>query len=120
MTIMNLYPYTNGHVMVVPFRHLANLADLTDEERLELMNGTANAIEVMREVLRCDGHNVGMNLGRTAGAGIEAHLHVHVVPRWAGDTNYLTVVGEVRVICEAVEDTYKRLRAAYGARGLVR
>lgn len=119
MTIMNLYPYTNGHVMVVPLRHVADLADLTNEERLELMSGTATAVEVIREVLRCEGHNVGMNLGRAAGAGIDAHLHIHVVPRWAGDTNYLAVVGEVRVICEALEDTYGKLRAAYGARGLV-
>jgi ATP adenylyltransferase len=120
MTIMNLYPYTNGHVMVVPFRHVANLTDLTDEERLELVNGVASAVEVMREVLRCDGHNIGMNLGRTAGAGIDAHLHVHVVPRWAGDANYMTVIGDVRVISEAIEDTYEKLRAGYLARGSAR
>lgn len=118
MTIMNLYPYTNGHVMVVPFRHVASLSDLTDEERLELINGATVAVEVMREVLRCDGHNVGMNLGRVAGAGIDAHLHIHVVPRWAGDTNYMTVVNDVRVISEAIEDTYGKMRGAYCARGL--
>jgi len=117
--MMNLYPYTNGHVMVVPYRHVSDLSDLTDEERLELMVGATHAVVVMRQVLRCEANNVGMNLGRAAGAGIDAHLHLHVVPRWAGDTNYMAVIGDTRVISEALEETYAKLRAAYVACGLV-
>jgi len=119
MTIMNLYPYTNGHVMIVPFRHVSSLSDLTDAERLELMRGATTVVEVLREVLRCDGNNLGINLGRPAGAGIDAHLHMHVVPRWNGDTNFMAVVDDTRVISEALEETYAKLRAAYVARGLV-
>lgn len=118
MTIMNLFPYTNGHVMVVPFRHVAGLPDLCDEERVEIMRGAATATEVMREVLHCDGYNLGINLGKAAGAGIEAHLHLHVVPRWNGDTNYMAVLDDTRVISEALEETYEKLHAAYVARGL--
>lgn len=116
MTIMNLFPYTNGHMMVIPYRHVASLSDLTDGERLEIMQGAAAAVEVLRETLHCDGNNLGINLGRPAGAGIDAHLHMHVVPRWNGDTNYMAVLDDTRVISEAIEESYRRLRDAYRAR----
>ncbi|HQI76678.1 MAG TPA: HIT domain-containing protein [Candidatus Latescibacteria bacterium] len=118
MTIMNLFPYTNGHMMVIPYRHVSGLSDLTSEERLEIMEGAATAVDVLRETFHCDGNNLGFNLGRPAGAGIDAHLHMHVVPRWNGDTNYMAVLDDTRVISEALEETYRRLRAAYRERGL--
>jgi len=118
MTIMNLYPYTNGHLMIVPYRHVADLAALDDAERLEIMRAATTAVEVLREALGCDGNNLGINLGRPAGAGIDAHLHLHVVPRWNGDTNFMAVVDDTRVISEALADTYRKLRARYVERGL--
>lgn len=106
--IMNRYPYSNGHIMVLPFRHTKMLEDLTSQEKLELMDQIALGMEALK-VFRPDGFNIGMNLGRAAGAGIEDHLHFHVVPRWNGDTNFMPVIGDVRVIPEYLEETYARL-----------
>jgi ATP adenylyltransferase len=98
--VMNLYPYTSGHLMIAPLRHVARLQDATPEELGEMM-GLARRFEgILQEVYRPDGLNVGMNLGRPAGAGVADHIHLHVVPRWSGDTNFMTVVGETRVIPE--------------------
>lgn len=119
MTIMNLFPYTNGHMMVIPLRHIASLSDLTDEENIEMMRGASTAVEVLCEAFRCDGNNLGMNLGRAAGAGIDTHLHMHVVPRWNGDTNYMAVIDDTRVISEAIEASYGKIRAVYRNRGLI-
>lgn len=116
-TIMNLFPYTNGHLLIVPYRHVADLNDLDDAERLELFSGAADAVAVLRSVMNCNGHNVGMNLGRAAGAGIADHLHMHVVPRWNGDTNYMAVLDDTRVISEALEETYGKLVEGYRALG---
>ena len=99
--ILNLFPYNSGHLMVVPDRHIATLSAATHEERCELMDLTQLAEQALTEAYRPQGLNVGMNLGRSAGAGIVDHIHVHVVPRWSGDTNFMTVVGEVRVLPEA-------------------
>jgi ATP adenylyltransferase len=108
--VMNLYPYTGGHVMVTPKRHLGSLGEATAEELAELM-GLAQRLElVFREVYRPDGINLGMNLGRAAGAGIADHIHLHVVPRWSGDTSFMTVVSDTRVIPEAPEQSCLRLR----------
>jgi ATP adenylyltransferase len=112
--ILNLYPYNSGHLMVVPNRHIATLASTSAEERCELMDLTRLAEQALAEAYRPQGLNVGMNLGRPAGAGIEDHLHIHVVPRWSGDTNFMTVVGEVRVLPEAITETTRRLREAFG------
>ena len=112
-TIMNLFPYTNGHLMVVPYRHVGDITLLTPEERLEMMDGAATAVEIMRKALRCDGNNLGCNLGRPAGAGIADHVHLHVVPRWSGDTNFMPVLDDTRVISEGMEQTYDRLLAFY-------
>jgi ATP adenylyltransferase len=111
--ILNLYPYNSGHLMVVPNRHIATLSSATHEERCELMDLTRLAEQALSESYRPQGLNVGMNLGRSAGAGIVDHLHVHVVPRWNGDTNFMTVVGEVRVLPEDITQTAQRLREAF-------
>jgi ATP adenylyltransferase len=111
--ILNLYPYNNGHLMVVPYRHVATLADSTPPELAELMLLTRRAEIALTEAYHPQGLNVGMNLGRPAGAGVVDHLHVHLVPRWTGDTNFMSVVGEVRVLPEDLEQTAARLRPIF-------
>ena len=107
--IMNVYPYNPGHLMVAPYRHVANLEDMGDAERNEQFELVSRSVAVLKQVLKADGFNVGMNLGRIAGAGIDKHIHIHIVPRWAGDTNFMPVVGDVKVVNEALKDTYKKL-----------
>jgi ATP adenylyltransferase len=116
-TVMNLYPYTSGHVMVAPRRHVASLLDLTDAEAGGLMGALRRALEVVQRTYEPDGVNVGANLGRAAGAGIPGHLHVHVVPRWEGDTNFMTAVAETRVLPETLAAGWARLRAGFDALG---
>src|SRR5438876_1703775 len=111
--ILNLYPYNNGHLMVVPERHVATLADTTPEEQAELMRLTRHAEMALTEAYHPHGLNVGMNLGRPAGAGILDHLHIHLVPRWNGDTNFMTVVGNVRVLPEELAATKARLQPIF-------
>ena len=111
--ILNLYPYNAGHLMVVPRRHVASLARLTRDELNELALLTQRAEQVLTEAYQPQGINVGMNLGRPAGAGIVDHLHVHLVPRWNGDTNFMSVVGEVRVLPEELPRTVERLRPLF-------
>ncbi len=108
--IMNLYPYNSGHVMVAPRRHIATLAAATPEELAEMMILAQRLEEAMAKAYRPDGVNLGMNLGRPAGAGVPGHLHLHMVPRWSGDTSFMTVVGETRVIPEDPADGCTRLR----------
>ena len=111
--ILNLYPYNNGHLMVAPVRHVANLASTTAEEQAELMRLTRHAEIALMEGYKPQGINVGINLGRPAGAGVVDHLHVHLVPRWNGDTNFMTVVGNVRVLPEDLAATAARLRPIF-------
>jgi ATP adenylyltransferase len=111
--ILNLFPYNNGHLMVVPMRHIASLVDATPDELLELMQLTQTAERVLRTAYEPHGINVGLNLGKAAGAGVADHLHVHLVPRWTGDTNFMTVVGESRVLPETLDDTAARLRPLF-------
>ena len=106
--IMNRYPYSNGHLMAVPYKHTNNLSDLTEEERLELMNLTVKCTDIL-QAIRPDGFNIGMNLGRAGGAGIDDHLHYHIVPRWNGDSNFMSVIADVRVMPEYLEQTYETL-----------
>lgn len=106
--IMNRYPYSNGHLMTVPYKHTNNFSDLTPDERLELMDLTAKCLDIL-QVIKPEGFNIGMNLGRTGGAGIDDHLHFHIVPRWSGDTNFMPVIGDIRVMPEYLEDTYETL-----------
>ena len=111
--ILNLYPYNSGHLMIVPNRHVASLAELSAEERGDVMDLTARAEVAVTEVYRPQGLNIGVNLGKAAGAGIADHLHVHVVPRWTGDTNFMSVVGNVRVLPEEVPASVERLRPVF-------
>ena len=111
--ILNLYPYNNGHLMVVPFRHVANLASLSPEELTEIGVLTQRCELALNEAYNPQGINVGMNLGKPAGAGVLDHIHVHLVPRWNGDTNFMTVTGDTRVLPEELSQTAERLRPLF-------
>ncbi len=111
--ILNLYPYNNGHLMVVPNRHIASLQATTAEEREELMTLTRRAEIALTEAYNPQGINMGINLGRPAGAGILDHLHVHAVPRWNGDTNFMTVIGDTRVLPEDLQASKQRLQPIF-------
>jgi len=111
--IMNRFPYNSGHLMIVPYKHSGNLQDLANEENIELMKVLQLSQRVLTEVMKPQGFNIGMNLGRVGGAGVENHLHWHIVPRWNGDTNYMPVIGETKVISEALHKTYDKLKAAF-------
>ncbi|MCZ7526170.1 MAG: HIT domain-containing protein [Acidimicrobiia bacterium] len=111
--VMNAYPYTSGHAMVAPIRHEADLEGLTEDEAAAVMAMVRRAAVAMKAAFRPDGLNVGINLGRGAGAGVPGHLHVHVLPRWAADTNFMTSVAEARVLPEDLATSWERLRAAW-------
>lgn len=111
--LMNAFPYNTGHVMVAPLRHVGDLVELADAERDDLMALTVRAEAAIRLAMKPEGFNVGVNVGRVAGAGVPDHVHVHVVPRWGGDTNFMTTVGDAKVLPESLEDTYKKLRAQF-------
>jgi ATP adenylyltransferase len=113
--VLNAYPYTNGHVLVLPNRAVADLADLDAETFAELWTEVRDAVVAITAAYGCDGVNVGMNLGRAAGAGVPDHLHVHVLPRWNGDTNFMTAVAETRVMPEALGTSWEKLRRAWPA-----
>ena len=115
--VLNLYPYNPGHLMLVPFRHVAGYDELDGDECAEIAQLTQRAIEVLRSVSGAHGFNVGMNLGTVAGAGIAAHLHQHVVPRWGGDTNFMPVVGHTRVLPQLLAETRALLAAEWTAAG---
>lgn len=111
--ILNRYPYTSGHLMIVPFEHHSTLGALDCETRTEMMECTNQAIQVLQTVYHAQGFNVGINIGEAAGAGITEHVHMHVVPRWSGDTNFMTSLGKTRVLPEALEETYWRVRGEW-------
>lgn len=113
--LLNNYPYNGGHLMVVPYRQVAGLEDLTDEEMLEVMQVARRCMAALRRAMKPDGFNLGFNLGRVAGAGIVEHLHLHIVPRWLGDTNFMPVLAGTTVLPEALKDVAARLRAALAA-----
>ena len=113
--IMNSYPYNPGHLMIAPYRHVANMDELTDEELGEHFKMVAKSTRILRQVFKPDGFNIGINLGRIAGAGIDKHIHTHIVPRWAGDTNFMPVMADTRVINEALGETYQKLRGKFQA-----
>ena len=113
--MMNRYPYNNGHLMVIPYAHVDRPTRLPTDAQSELMQYVNMCVEVLDEAMQPDGYNVGMNLGTSAGAGIKDHLHMHIVPRWAGDTNFMPVLSETRVIIESLEQTYLRLRPLFDA-----
>jgi len=113
--LLNLFPYTSGHVMVVPYAHVSTIEDLPEPALAEMMSLARDAVKHLRAVYRPDGWNLGMNLGQSAGAGIAAHAHMHILPRWVGDTSFVTTVGETRVVPEALETTWEKLSAAFRA-----
>jgi ATP adenylyltransferase len=113
--VLNTYPYNGGHLMVVPYRQIATLEALTDDEALEIMQWSRRCVQALRSVMKPQGFNVGYNLGKCAGAGIVEHLHLHIVPRWEGDTNFMPVIAHSRVVPEALKETAAKLRAALAA-----
>lgn len=113
--VMNAYPYTSGHLMVAPLRHVAEIEELSPEEAAELWAAVTAAVRALKAAYRPGGINVGLNIGRAAGAGVPGHLHVHALPRWDGDANFMTAVAEVRVLPEALTDSCAKVRAAWPA-----
>ncbi len=111
--ILNLYPYTSGHLMVVPNLHKATLEELNPEIRSEMMELTSLSMTVLRKVYRPQAFNLGANIGEAAGAGVKEHVHLHIVPRWMGDTNFMSTLGETRVLPELLQDTYQRIRIGF-------
>ena len=111
--ILNAYPYTNGHLLVMPYREVAELEDLKDSEADELWRGVRDAVGAIKRAYRAHGVNVGLNLGEAAGAGVPSHLHVHVLPRWSADSNFMTSVAETRVLSESLPDSWRKLRDAW-------
>jgi ATP adenylyltransferase len=108
--VMNRYPYANGHVMVVPVRHVGKIDELSDGELLDMMGLVRVLSSLLRETIHAEGLNIGINMGKAAGAGLEEHLHIHVVPRLVGDTNFMPVLGETKVISEHLYETYRKLK----------
>ncbi len=111
--MMNRYPYNSGHVMIVPYQHTGEFSSLSQEEKMELFNLLISSKDALMEIMKPQGFNIGMNLGRIAGAGIVDHLHFHIVPRWSGDTNFMPVVGHTKVVSEGLAQTWKKLRQAF-------
>ena len=113
--LLNAFPYNTGHLMVAPHRHVGDLEDLRDDEVDEIWAWTRRAIAAHRATTKPEGFNIGINLGAVAGAGVPGHVHLHVVPRWGGDTNFMPVIGQTKVLPELLEETYDRLAPAFAA-----
>jgi ATP adenylyltransferase len=111
--MLNSFPYNPGHLLVVPYRHIENLEELTKEERNEHFELISRSVQVLKEVLKPAGFNIGANIGKVAGAGIDDHFHSHIVPRWQGDTNYVPVLADIRVVPQALADTYQILKGKF-------
>jgi len=107
--VMNIFPYNNGHLMVAPIRHLKNITSLTEEEDREIMELIKKSVKVLKKLLKPDGFNIGLNLGKMAGAGLENHIHFHIVPRWNGDTNFMPVISNTKVIPQSLSELYLKL-----------
>ena len=114
--VLNRYPYNNGHLMIVPFRHTGSLADLSTEEHAEMLGLCSRAVEILREQLHAEGFNCGFNLGQAAGAGITDHVHLHVVPRWCGDANFLPVIAQTRALPQLLDESRRLIADAWAAR----
>ena len=118
LTLFNSFPYNNGHLMVAPLQHAARLEDLADNVLLAMMHHTRDAQRLLDETVSAQGYNIGLNFGRCAGAGLPGHLHIHIVPRWSGDTNFMAVIGDTRVIPESLAALHARMREAAPRLGL--
>ncbi|HPN85050.1 MAG TPA: HIT domain-containing protein [Victivallales bacterium] len=108
--VMNMYPYNSGHMMIAPYRHVATYSALTDKERMEISALLVKAEKTLSRVMRPEGFNIGFNIGKAAGAGVEEHIHMHIVPRWQGDNNFMPVLGDIRVVPQALEKTAEIIR----------
>jgi ATP adenylyltransferase len=113
--VLNAFPYGSGHLLVLPIRHVAKLQDLDESEHLEFFGAVRRVVEALEEAYHPDGMNVGFNLGQAGGAGIPQHLHGHVLPRWLGDTNFMTTIAETRVLPESLASTWRKVHAAFGS-----
>ena len=111
--MLNLYPYNPGHLMVIPYAHLGALEELSSEEREDHYRIVTDALKILQEVFKPHGFNLGMNIGKVAGAGVEHHIHTHIVPRWEGDTNFMPVIADTKVISSGLKDTYVKLRSPF-------
>ena len=114
--MLNRFPYTSGHLMIAPYEHVARFHDTSEATAEEITRLTRRAEQVLEEIYRPEGLNLGMNLGEAAGAGVDQHIHMHVLPRWKGDANFMTTVGQARIIPEALDDTYAKLKGQFGPR----
>lgn len=114
--LLNIFPYNSGHLMVAPNRHVSDITELTSEESLALFHLTQEMVDLMRRVMGPHGFNIGINLGRVAGAGYPGHFHIHIVPRWDGDTSFMPVIGDVKVVSESLDRTYAKLKEALDAK----
>ncbi len=112
--ILNRYPYASGHLMVIPFEHKSSIEELDSKTRAEMMELASQCMTALRNIYKPQGFNMGANIGEAAGAGVLGHVHIHIVPRWSGDTNFMSALSETRVLPEALEDTYKRVRDEFG------
>jgi ATP adenylyltransferase len=112
-SLLNRYPYSNGHIMIAPYRHTSDITSLSDEEKLEIMTFTQQAVDTLQIVMNPGGFNIGINLGKIAGAGVDQHMHLHVVPRWNGDTNFMSVTAETKVLPESLSETRQKLFKAW-------
>lgn len=108
--ILNRYPYNNGHLMIAPYRHIPSIINLSDEEALEIHQLTRLSLEILTDTMGPDGFNIGANIGKAAGAGIDEHYHLHIVPRWIGDTNYMPIISNTKILVEYLRDTYDKLK----------
>ena len=117
-TMLNLYPYNSGHLMVIPYRHVSDILQITQEENLEILTEVQNAVKALTHIAKPQGFNIGANIGKAAGAGIDQHIHFHVLPRWNGDTNFMPAIGQVKVISKDLLETKKSLMKAYKELGL--
>ncbi len=115
-SVLNIYPYNNGHVMVAPERHVADLNSLAEDELLDLLNNLNEIKSILEKILKPQGFNIGINIGRVAGAGFPGHLHIHIVPRWNGDTNFMPVTAKTKVLSQSLAELYKKLKNAYKKR----
>ena len=111
--LMNLYPYSNGHLMISPYKHISNTNDISAIGNQEIMSLTNKSMEIIKNIMGADGFNIGANLGKAAGAGIEEHLHFHIVPRWIGDTNFMPVVGNTKVMVEGLQETWDSMKPQF-------
>jgi ATP adenylyltransferase len=115
VVMLNLYPYNAGHLLILPHKHIANLSDMSKDARAELIELANHSTEIVKKILKTDGCNVGLNLGRAAGAGIPSHLHLHVLPRFTGDTNFLPLIADVKIVSFDLHDIYKQLKPSFDA-----